>query len=878
MAGDSPRKASSKRQLRSREDHLPRLLKYLPDDPDTAELLEAARCFLQMPSSFSGLFRIVENLEQLLPMVSEQVPEVEAECARVARWCQLIAEIPPSAPIRQEDMFAGAYVRKDAGGQQVVNPPLTGLYTDHPVWCVLWFTSGSAGDVRRADAYRRLQAYYLGAWMRLQKESRWLRVPRRIVEAGRLLRRLHQPEHGNVLDLLLPDAICPELLYQQLVNLHENGDLAHYCGAFAEMLNEALLLNHPPVFRVRASGARRRHTRGYSRDDPNRLYSNHAAYWRFVEPGAVAEDWDEVAVEEQQPDPLVAGFLDEQGIASSEFDDPDIAWVGISQKDSPLERLPPVGALFAVARARARHLAMDAQRFTTRRTRIRLGTLLGVMGVLDRLYHGATRAMAPVRPGAPPSETSRRIHETVRLMAISLVTGTAPENVVGLRLARQPTELPEDFQLAWVETSSWKAWIRPYASPHRKELEPGSAGKTLTPLPRVILSDIWGVAQHLGEPTGQTWFSRPVQEYREAFEVWIAPELQQAGVDACWRRFEVFGDIVPSWFYGQEEGDHLRVAALFGRDDRLAHTHRYYTALDRQKLDHFYVSGMQALWNSLKSNGFRSESGLFRLGKRVIFPHSVVGDDRVPRLACIRELSEVLHTRLGAKPAASGVADWVKWHNEATAYLALGLAITTGFRAVRTPLPDLTAIDVFTGFLCLQEKDREDGSHARIVWLPELLREQVLRYLRHLGRLWRRLPEGFPIELPVPATKYRDRSQFDAASYHLDLTRTLFFIEQDESGTCRPVELTGQALQRQLEAVQPGSWPVPNAGRHLLRTFLTQAECPATLINTHLGHWAYGEEPWGPYSAFDPWRYRETIALYLTRLLKRVDYRLMELP
>lgn len=861
-------------------DQRPRLLKALPKHPDTSPLLEAAELFVQMPQSLCGLFPIVENLNLILPLVRELIPEVISECSLVERWCRLIASIRASAPIRHDEFFMRAYGGEDREGRPFVQPPLMGLYTDHPVWCVLWFSSGSRGREDRGQAYRLLQAHYLGSWMRLQRDERQLNVPQRLVEVGRLLRRLHQPEYGNELDRLAPVASQRDQLYDELVRFHENGDegWAHYYGAFADVLNEAMQMGQPSVFEARTSHSGRRQVGRHSRDDPNRLYSNHAAYWRFLEPGSGMpdQDWGEVAVEEQQPEPEVAEFLSGQGVDPAELSSPDLVWVDLRQPDQNLGKLPPLGSLFAIARARARHLVMETQRFTTRRTRIRIGTLTVLIGVLDALYSQTDQKLSSVRSDASRPKVLVRLLETVQLLAVSLVTGTPPAEVVQLSCARRVSELPNDFRLAYAKTSRCGVWVRPYASPERRTLGQDAATGKRGTRPRVILSDVWSVARQLEAPRKGAWFSRTVEDYQEIFDSCIVPELTQNGVDARWLRFHTFGDIVPSWFQGREEGDHLRIAALFGRDDRLAHVQRYYTALDRQKLDRFYTTVMKDLWKRLKQNGFKPVSDLFKPGPAADFPPSSTGDDWVPRVESIQKLIVELRRKIQAPLERGDLARHVAWHNDVTVYTALGLAVITGFRAVRTPIPDLTAVDESTGLMCLQEKDRADGSHARIVWVPDMLREQVRQYLRYLQTLWRYLPSGWPTELVIPATKFRDRSQFDQTSYTLDLARTLFFIERSESGTYRPVELTGRTLQQHLGTLEQACWLVPNVGRHLLRSYLVQVGCPVTLINTHLGHWSFGEEPWGPYSAFDPQRYRQGIASSLNSLLDAIDYQLVE--
>ncbi len=130
-------------------------------------------------------------------------------------------------------------------------------------------------------------------------------------------------------------------------------------------------------------------------------------------------------------------------------------------------------------------------------------------------------------------------------------------------------------------------------------------------------------------------------------------------------------------------------------------------------------------------------------------------------------------------------------------------------------------------------------------------------------------------DLEVKATKNRDRSQKGEGRYKLSLLQTLFFLREEEGGM-EAEEFTGHRLHQYLEQLAPGLWPIPNAGRHFLRTYLTQAGCPETVINTVMGHWGVGESAWAPDSALDPLRYREELAPHLESALDAIGYRVMD--
>ncbi|SFD95848.1 Phage integrase family protein [Thiohalospira halophila DSM 15071] len=249
-----------------------------------------------------------------------------------------------------------------------------------------------------------------------------------------------------------------------------------------------------------------------------------------------------------------------------------------------------------------------------------------------------------------------------------------------------------------------------------------------------------------------------------------------------------------------------------------------------------------------------------------------VGDDRVLRLEAMGAIVEKARERL---LGAVDRGDPYERHNAMATYTGLGLALATGFRTVRTPIVDLTAIHAETRTLCLQEKDRWDGQDARLVPLPEAVYDQVGEYLRHLRQLWTQLPAARSAVLPIPATKARDQRVYGHEAFDLVLNRSLFFFEQSEEGHHKPVELTGDRLQRELNALVPGYWPIPNAGRHALRSWLIRHGAEANLVNALMGHAYYGEEHWAPTSALDPVAYRGGILPYLEQLTQTLGYRVV---
>lgn len=228
---------------------------------------------------------------------------------------------------------------------------------------------------------------------------------------------------------------------------------------------------------------------------------------------------------------------------------------------------------------------------------------------------------------------------------------------------------------------------------------------------------------------------------------------------------------------------------------------------------------------------------------------------------------------------AQGSDDPYEYHNWVAAYTGIGLSIVTGFRNSNTPILDLNLIDPETGFLHMEEKDHENASHARLVWIPEEVRVCVTQYLNHLKVLWATLDFQEKAQLTVLATKNRDIRIFGTKTFPLSLQSSLFLYVKTSQGY-KPKEFSGRRLQSLLNTFEKGAWPIPNNGRHFLATnlFNDSGNSFATIIKTVMGHWHLGESPWGPDSAMDPYQLREALKAPFAKLLGKegVDFQVID--
>jgi hypothetical protein len=885
----------------ARTDHRDDLFALFDDSPDFRALHAYVGPLLKAPRSLSGLRDILIALEEILPHVAPGNPRIDNEIGLVTDWVNLLARSDRGHSLWKCEVIATYIERPQPDGTVALKPHFQGIHDSHPVWCALFFRSSTPERhpeaEERHDTFRRLQAWYLGAFIRIKVQrqidsqtaatkahGKQLRedvetLTSRLREAGRLLRTIHEPEFVTEIDHFA--AITTERgAHAKLAIRHEyaTATLRQGYGAFADLLNQGYSLNQGSVFRGRAAQTGRHSGQGRGpRREYDLLREDHHHYAFILSQGAplATQDWPRAVVDVFGPGESLADELYNGGISPDEYDDEVAARVSLSDLDkraaeNPAD-LPPLRSLYAAANARARAILVDAQRLTTRLERITVADLALLMGELEAAYAAAS---APVEDAtAAPVIEAARICETARLLAASLVTGTKPEFLRRLPEVNSFADLPGDWHISFARGDGEDVWLRPYRRPDRSPLKEIHKPEAIETWPHVALRDTWGVGATLGATTQGTWFQHTTEYYRETFTKTFAPALARAGVTERWQRFDAIAEIIPSWFLGHEEGNQLRIAVLFDRDDRYANTQHYYTVLDRARLATSYEDGMNDLWTRVRAAGFTGRGSLF---SRQTYPDQIaqswVGDDRVPKVPALKEIARALTLQVDQLQETNG-ANSIEYHNALATHTAFMLAVVTGCRAVRTPIPDLGLIDQETGFLPLHEKDTKDRSHARIVWIPPAVRALIRRYLRHVNAfLTTRSGTLKTMTLTVAATKARDRSRFDSRSYELWLPRTIFFIDT-KGRVPRYVEWTGSTLQSHINRVAPGRWYIENAGRHFLRSFLDHRGCAPTVISAHFGHWQYGERPWMQESTFDPYRYRDEIASHLEELVGALEQR-----
>ncbi len=194
----------------------------------------------------------------------------------------------------------------------------------------------------------------------------------------------------------------------------------------------------------------------------------------------------------------------------------------------------------------------------------------------------------------------------------------------------------------------------------------------------------------------------------------------------------------------------------------------------------------------------------------------------------------------------------VDFHNRLTFYVTLFWNMATAARAIRSPLLSINDIDPATGLTTVSDKDSIPPYHARLVWVPPLLRQQLIEYGEHLNRVRAHLSLVYETH-PTKA---------ESAGF--------FLTTKGKSEPVTPSSMNVH-LKHYLDAPA-------NAHRRYLRTELLQRGMDVESVDALMGHWSAGEEPWGRFSSFNIMTYLAQLRRFLEPLLNELGFRPINSP
>lgn len=200
----------------------------------------------------------------------------------------------------------------------------------------------------------------------------------------------------------------------------------------------------------------------------------------------------------------------------------------------------------------------------------------------------------------------------------------------------------------------------------------------------------------------------------------------------------------------------------------------------------------------------------------------------------------------------------IQFHNAYTAYSVMMIGFATGYRAVRDPFYSESEIDEETSFLVISDKDSDDYYNSRLVWLPQVCRNQISFYSKY--RLF--LAEKLILTNLELAKKLLKPDLYSWSQPKKNEDQLPFFFFLKDFYKNKPV--------RPISLHEMTDWitDIPlNANRHYLRTHLREQGVSADYVDSFMGHWDSGQEPYGEYSTLSPLSFIHDIKAPLEKLL-----------
>lgn len=344
----------------------------------------------------------------------------------------------------------------------------------------------------------------------------------------------------------------------------------------------------------------------------------------------------------------------------------------------------------------------------------------------------------------------------------------------------------------------------------------------------------------------------------------------------------------------ETSGDIADAILITGRYHPLGQTLLHYTSPSVERLQGLYKKTIDMIYKDLEAEGYQKPSltddspdtgcldeeqiatetdtliqpGLFddvpeidqqdpdASGTNDPEPYPVIGSDFLPTQAAVQAMTQTLSSKIEGsiksitlldEETLSAIRDY---HNAYSLYTLSMLGYATGYRAVKDPFLEVEEIDPDTGLAVISDKDGPELYNARLVWVPEVVRQQLSHYRDHVNRL-------------MPILEQVDLNQ---VSFEAKQQMPLIFL------LVSPFHWV-QARPKTLEPLLKGLLPLPiNVNRRFLRTNLRAQGCPAEVVDAFMGHWGRGQEPWGRHSSMSTYDLIEVLKPYIESLLQTLGY------
>ncbi len=441
--------------------------------------------------------------------------------------------------------------------------------------------------------------------------------------------------------------------------------------------------------------------------------------------------------------------------------------------------------------------------------------------------------------------------ETIALVQTALWTGSSLERAVDLQIITSPNPDAElalyapEAKLNEHRICEWR--VRSHFPEYATHISLSDEDKLLL-RPRgrfVYLPDILGVSRYLvplkereRNRKGNRLFRRELDVYRRSLKALLKSVPNGRRITEHKITRLVFNRI-------QESSGHIVYAvALTGRPHPLANVRMFYSTPRIETLRRYYISAVDKLATQVYSAIDKPKPAPYLAPKPI---HDLsVGSRLCPSYAAVKTAVARMQKRIAALGSYNCRVSFARYHNLYTLYTIQMIGYASGYRAVVSPFIPSSQIDRESGLATLSDKDDQENSKTRLIWLPPAVIEQILAYERHV------------------------RAIFESVDAPLGPNSDVLFIDERRFVAREVRPKTVEVYLSEFLPVQA------NTHRRFMRTELAERGCPPEVIDAWMGHWSRGEEPWGPYSSFCVEQYVASLQQYLLPLLEGLGWRLVQ--
>lgn len=173
------------------------------------------------------------------------------------------------------------------------------------------------------------------------------------------------------------------------------------------------------------------------------------------------------------------------------------------------------------------------------------------------------------------------------------------------------------------------------------------------------------------------------------------------------------------------------------------------------------------------------------------------------------------------------------YHNLYTLFTLWHVAFATGVRAITTPFISSEEISPLNSTALMRDKDSDAGFKAKLVWIPDSVRQQLENYEEHVST------DDFRLISQLPCFFFRD------------------------DGKHSPVKPS--TLAPFIDDFLPGFQSAIH--RRFMFNTLLEAGCPPEVVRVWMGHATTGDEPWSRNATFSYSHYRSALRTHLVPIL-----------